>query len=703
MSYNNAKVNPFYIQDDEEEPWDDDEDYDDCDYDDEQVMLMSGSGGIKNRKYNNDSGARSSESSNRQQQHNYNNNSHYSRSYHNDQYEMHGSHLQHRPQLWKYGFLFVTIFGVIVFGTSFSSENDHGEYNVSLGSLVDEIPNNEISNDEYKIVVLGERHSGTAWMRERLRECFPHVEVSNHLQRVGYFFQDDEATARSKAEDSEALATIHDTNTTTIVVHVTLNVYDWLEQMRLSPEYAPDHTGKHQQLNHPVPLGWREFLSKPWTTERPDSDLELVNATGPVCQMGFGYDEVVSCSQSAKGIGDPMYELNENGKPFGSIIDLRTAKLKNHHGVLESWPSVKKMIVVPYETTAQDFKTKLLKEILEFTGWKDVPCSGDIPPPSLDSSKGMTVEFVDFVRERTDWETEQSVASYSKWTEQDISSKNIPSEPIEKDSAQDEIEETTTSSENESSPEAPKEQPEKNVEVESKEIEANDETAETSSSGSYNSSQISEEGATTTSSEGETSESKSSTVDSSGEEEPKEETESPPAEEETSPSDESSAADETPKETDESSKDSAKNSPEDKEEKLSSSDESAPEKASDADAEEEKPESDEIELPDDTTKPIEESLSEEKAESESTSHEDSNVEEEKAPAGEKENETKVDSEKADDEKEEESEKDENEKETNNKSADESKSAASDTETSKSDGSAADEDTKSESDENDGKQ
>eukprot|EP00533_Pseudo-nitzschia_delicatissima_P005404 CAMPEP_0116095266 /NCGR_PEP_ID=MMETSP0327-20121206/9572_1 /TAXON_ID=44447 /ORGANISM="Pseudo-nitzschia delicatissima, Strain B596" /LENGTH=696 /DNA_ID=CAMNT_0003586923 /DNA_START=180 /DNA_END=2270 /DNA_ORIENTATION=- len=695
MSYNNAKVNPFYIQDDEEEAWEDDEDYDDCDYDDEQVMLMSGSGGIKNRKYNNDSGARSTGSSSRLQQHNYNNNSHYSRSYHNGQYETRDSHLQHRPQLWKYGFLFVTILGVIVFGTSFSSESDHGEYNVSLGSLVDEIPNNEISNEEYKIVVLGERHSGTAWMRERLRECFPHVEVSNHLQRMGYFFQDDEATARSKAENSEALATIHDTNTTTIVVHVTLNVYDWLEQMRLSPEYAPDHAGKHQQLNHPVPLGWREFLSKPWTTERPDSDLELVNATGPVCQMGFGYDEVVSCSQSAKGIGDPMYELHDNGKPFGSIIDLRTAKLKNHHGVLESWPSVKKMIVVPYETTAQDFKTKLLKEILEFTGWTDVPCNGDIPPPSLDSSKGMTEEFVDFVSERADWETEQSVASYSKWTGRDINSKNIPSKPIEKDSTQDETEETTTSSENESSPEAPKEQPETSVEVE-KETEADDENAESSNSGSNNSSQTLEEDATTTISGGETSKSKSSTVDSSGEEEPTEETESPPAEEDVSSSDKSSAADEIPDETDESSKDSTKNSPEDKEEKLSSkdSDETDPGKESNADAEEEKPESDEAELPDDNTKPNEESLSEEKAESESTSHEDLNVEEEKAPAGEKENETKVDSEKADDEK------DEDEKETSNKSADESKSATSDTETSKSDGSA--DDTKSESDENDGK-
>ena len=124
-----------------------------------------------------------------------------------------------------------------------------------------------------------------------------------------------------------------------------------------------------------------------------------------------------------------MYELYENGQPFGSIIDLRTAKLKNHHGVLQSWPSVQKMIQVSYESTAKDFKTRLLHEILEFTGWSaDLPCSGNAMPPSLERSKDMTIEFVEFVSGRADWETEQKVASYTQWTGEDIRSKKIHSE-----------------------------------------------------------------------------------------------------------------------------------------------------------------------------------------------------------------------------------------------------------------------------------
>ncbi len=469
----NAKVNPFYIQDDEEDPWDDDEDnYDDYDYDDEQVMLMSGSGGIKNRKYN----ANSNEAFQRRQQQLNSNNSHYSRSYHNSQYSMHNSHLEHKPQIWKYGFLLVTILGLTIFGTSVSSDNEkHSNNNFSLSSLIDEIPNKDISHDDYRIIVLGERHSGTAWMRERLRECFPHVEVSNHLQRMGYFFQDDEATARSKAEESEALATLHHSNTTTIVVHVTLNVYDWLEQMRLSPEYAPDHAGKHEELNHPVPLGWKEFLQKPWTTERPKEDLDMMNATGPVCQMGFEYNEVVSCSNMVQGIDDPMYELYENGQPFGSIIELRTAKLQNHHGVLESWPSVQKMIQVSYESTAKDFKTKLLHEILEFTGWSaDLPCSGSVLPPSLERSKDMTIEFVDFVSERADWEIEQKIASYSQWTEEDMRSKKIRSEADSADNTQDNADSPMEAAEGSSTNEISEKQPETEESIESDKEEVED-------------------------------------------------------------------------------------------------------------------------------------------------------------------------------------------------------------------------------------
>mmetsp|Transcript_5057 Transcript_5057/g.12920 ORF Transcript_5057/g.12920 Transcript_5057/m.12920 type:complete len:566 (+) Transcript_5057:91-1788(+) len=429
MSHDSAKVNPFYIQDDEEDLWDDDDDYDD-----EQVMLISGSGSNNNRGYNAPgnflknglSGTRLRAAPFGRQDG--------SQSYQDGRHGFDERNRRHRAPLWKYGIVFLTVVMVVLFREDHQASTTGGDVSLIEKKIAED-------NDEYRIVVLGERHSGTNWMRKRLRECFPHINVSTNLQRPGNFFQDDEETARSKYEQNlgsgdDKTSPKMDDYRDIIVVHMTLNAYDWLEQMRLSPEYAPDHTGTHKELGHVVPLGWEEFISKPWTMERPPTDLPLANETGPVCKMGFQYHEVVSCSGSENGIGAPMYELQreKKGLPFKSIIDLRTAKLKNHNGVQESWPSVKKMVQVKYETLAQDFK-ELLEQIQELTerddakdgenGISNLPCNVNVLPPSYDSSNEMTLEFVDYVTKFVDWEIEQSIASYVSWTESDIAAKSI--------------------------------------------------------------------------------------------------------------------------------------------------------------------------------------------------------------------------------------------------------------------------------------
>jgi len=476
MSYNNntnSKVNPFDIdQDDEEDPWDDDvndddvygddndtDNYDDGYFDgdnnDEQMKLMNGkSRRSKASRYNTSLPA---------DYHRRINNNRSSSDYHE------GIRFYHRPQMGKYLFIVVPIVLIIVIYFSNDGSNSRRNNKHSKGdyiSLIDEIP-----NDEYKIVVLGERHSGTIWMRDRIKECFPHAEVTTTLQRPTYFFQDDEQTAivkeQQQLQNDNGNNEPQQKNIDTIVIHVTLNVYDWLEQMRLSPEYAPDHVGTHKELGHAVPLEWKEFVTKPWTMKRPSNDLPFANMTGPVCQYGFSYNEVVSCTgrQSSSpsssssllktnnvgigigiGIGDPMYEFQrsdggeqnndgEEGIPFESIIDLRADKIRNHQNIFNSWPSIKKMIHISYETTGRDFKKEILQEILDFTGWNDgkykddntgitLPCSGDVLPPSLDSSKGMTTEFVKYVSEQVDWEAEKLI-SHERWTKKDIVAKRI--------------------------------------------------------------------------------------------------------------------------------------------------------------------------------------------------------------------------------------------------------------------------------------
>jgi hypothetical protein len=306
----------------------------------------------------------------------------------------------HTSQLWKFGVLTI----VVVLAAYIWYGEERGEADEYV-SMIDEIP-----NDDYHLIILGERHSGSEWLRARLQECFPRASVLSNLQRLGFFFQE---------EPTEEAQQQHDM----IVVHVTLNIYDWLEQMRSSPEYAPNHVAKHKE-GHIVPLPWKEFLGKPWTMARPERDIPLQNTTNMTCQQGFQYDQVVSCVvKSPGGTDNPVYELHQDdGTAYESILQLRAAKLRNHHSV-QNWKYVKKFLTLSYEHAGKEFKSRLLNEIHEFTEWAPV-CSGDVLPPSREHTASMSTEFVEYVNRNADWEAE-GLVSYKPWTLSDIRQKGI--------------------------------------------------------------------------------------------------------------------------------------------------------------------------------------------------------------------------------------------------------------------------------------
>jgi hypothetical protein len=314
---------------------------------------------------------------------------------------------RHSSQFWKYGVL-----GVILVAIYIWNVEDRGEGDAYV-SMIDEIP-----NDDYRLIILGERHSGTAWLQARLKECFPRSSVLSNLQRPGFFFQE---------EPTEDTQQQHDM----IVVHVTLNIYDWLEQMRSSPEYAPNHVGKHKE-GHIVPLPWKEFLEKPWTMDRPERDLPLQNATNTRCQLEFHYDQVVSCAEKATGGTDnPIYELRQDdGTAYESILQLRAAKLRNHQSV-QNWKHVKKFLTLSYENTGKEFKSRLLSEIHQFADWT-AACSGDVLPPLAEHTAIMSTEFFDYVNRNADW-TAEALVSYKPWSESDEHKKGTQKEESNSD------------------------------------------------------------------------------------------------------------------------------------------------------------------------------------------------------------------------------------------------------------------------------
>ena len=127
--------------------------------------------------------------------------------------------------------------------------------------------------DVVRIAVLGERNSGTTWITEHLQDCFPTLNVTPSLNRHKHWFQKDDRTQP---------------RLNTIVVGMFRNIYDWGLAMRKRPHHAPSH----------LHMYWKDFLCKPWTFQnntRPIQDLPFANISGPICQEGYSYKEIIPC------------------------------------------------------------------------------------------------------------------------------------------------------------------------------------------------------------------------------------------------------------------------------------------------------------------------------------------------------------------------------------------------------------------------
>jgi hypothetical protein len=327
----------------------------------------------------------------------------------NPQYRPQGSFTVPKYMKTIFGGSIVFLLAFIVLSGGYLDDNEYH-------SLFDQAPNDEISH----LVILGERHSGISWLESHLQKCYPNKNVSSSLQRMGYFFQDDPSSQKNNS----------------IVVQIVLNPYDWLEQMRNNPMYMPNHAlpnhiVKDGVQSAPRPLPWREFLEKEWSIERPEVDLEFKDSTGKVCQMEFRYDQVVSCVE-IPGNENPIYELDKDGTPFSSILELRAAKLKNHRSI-KDWETVDHLETVHYEDLHAGFKD-LLKKIEKVTGWIR-SCSTNVLPPALSHTETMSLEFVDYVTKHAYWQLEEDIAKYQKWDAKDVARFSIKSETGESDEA----------------------------------------------------------------------------------------------------------------------------------------------------------------------------------------------------------------------------------------------------------------------------
>jgi len=215
---------------------------------------------------------------------------------------------------------------------------------------------------QYEIHILGERHCGTKFVTSELQSCFQknrnmkksmyqlQLKVHRDLVRSKHFFQPvyHEGVGHPRS----------------IVVALFRDPYDWIAAMREKPYHAPDHVlrfggggGDNDNNNvtadggvdedNIVPLPWRDFVSKPWTTGRSKQDMELVRQNRALtlsmpCYNKFDFVEVVPCLPDLERLKAripesrwrgfvPVYELlrDGSGKPFDDLLQLRSAKIVN--------------------------------------------------------------------------------------------------------------------------------------------------------------------------------------------------------------------------------------------------------------------------------------------------------------------------------------------------------------------------------------
>jgi len=244
------------------------------------------------------------------------------------------------------------------------------------------------------IRLLGERNSGTNWVDSILSECFPTMNTASRLTRWKHWFQEDGVDG-----------IVHNR---TLVVAQFRNPYDWSTAMRKMPHHSPSH----------VRLKWPQFMTKTWTTSRPESDKNYMNDTGTPCQDFFNVREIIACERhpvdfhpkiKAYSSDKPIYEMKKSGDPYDNILDLRAAKIYNHLSVKE-WPWVADVLVVQYERLLLEGTAFFIRRVEELTG-VEAQCEPAPPQPErLEKRRKIERDWMELITKNTDWEAEALIA-----------------------------------------------------------------------------------------------------------------------------------------------------------------------------------------------------------------------------------------------------------------------------------------------------
>ena len=309
-----------------------------------------------------------------------------------------------------------------------------------------------------RIVLLGERHSGTSYTTRKLAECFPDLQVKDMLVRYKHWFQPtpeyvvnvtktffkDNTLLQEEKLDIPAfwpnIASLEDPKNAfqdTLLIVMFRNAYDWLEDMREGPHHWPNHfelfrfpdgpkedmNGNGQKHEYGIrTFQWTDFIKANMTLSRDLGDRNQL------CQNGFLYNTISPCFRSKELYPDvvrndyapdmsaapdflnfnadrPIYELDEAGKPFANPLEFRTAKMQNFLDIPNHW-NLGGFMTLQYEEENEKGSEYVLNRVSELVGM-DATCEAE--PPKHQSRKQMIREWEQWITDNADWEIEGQV------------------------------------------------------------------------------------------------------------------------------------------------------------------------------------------------------------------------------------------------------------------------------------------------------
>ena len=181
-----------------------------------------------------------------------------------------------------------------------------------------------------------------------------------------------------------------------------------------------------------LPLPWRDFVTREWSTQRSLPDLELMRtnrvaetANGDTCLQRFAFNEVVPCifnesqqdptsiiipEDKLRGYF-PLYELQRDGsgRSFANILALRSEKIVNFLLELSMLYNLRGYAPIRYEDLLIQGTRSLIEQVARALGLENVPegCTYTEAQPKRLGHRVIPREFRDYVNQHVDTKLER--------------------------------------------------------------------------------------------------------------------------------------------------------------------------------------------------------------------------------------------------------------------------------------------------------